>query len=126
MIRGQLAGSARKVLVDTIGIGVVLWAIGYAIGMILFALVPVTMIGWIALPIMAPITVYTSFARLKTGATAFHVLLVALAWTSIAVAFDYTFLVSAFDVQSYYDADVIIYYALTFLIPASVGAKFRR
>jgi hypothetical protein len=120
-------GFSRKILVDTIGAGIVLWAIGYTIGMILFALVPATMIGWIILPIMAPITIGTSLARFKIGTkSAPYVLLVSITWVSIAAAFDYVFLVNAFHVQNYYDLDVLVYYALTFLIPATIGIRYRR
>ena len=122
----QVVGGFRKKLVDTVGAGVVLWTIGYALAMILFAFVPTAMIGWIVLPIMTPVTVYVAFARRRTGASISYVLLVASTWTLIAVAFDYAFLVSAFSAQNYYDFDVLIYYALTFLIPAIVGAKYRR
>lgn len=118
----RLAESSRKKLVDNIGVGVALWAIGYAIGMALFAFIPTAMIGWIVLPIMVPVTVYVSIWRLKTVAKSIsYILIVAATWTSIAVAFDYVFLVGAFDVQNYYDFDVLIYYALTFLIPVIVG-----
>ncbi|MEM3160035.1 MAG: hypothetical protein QXJ74_04550 [Nitrososphaera sp.] len=122
----QVAGGVRKKLADTVGAGAALWAMGYALGMILFAFVPVAMIGLIVLPIMAPVTVYVAFSRLKTGAPVSYVLLVASTWTAIAVAFDYAFLVSAFSAQDYYDLDVLVYYALTFLIPAAVGARYRR
>lgn len=118
----RLAESPRKRLVDTIGVGVALWAIGYAIGMALYAFIPTSMIGWIVLPIMVPVTAYVSIRRLKTVAKSIsYILIVAATWTSIAVAFDYVFLVDAFNVQNYYDFDVLIYYALTFLIPVIVG-----
>jgi hypothetical protein len=119
----QISGiSIREKVVDTLVAGVVLWTIGYAIAMILFSFVPATMIGWIVLPVMIPITVYVSFWRLKRGAKSLsYILLVAAAWTAIAVTFDYALLVKAFNVQNYYDFDVMIYYSLTFLIPAVVG-----
>ncbi len=95
--------------------------------MILFVFVPAATIGWIVLPIMIPVTVYVSFARLKPPINSVaYVLLVATTWTSIAVSFDYIFLVNAFNVQNYYDLDVFIYYTLTFLIPAIVGTKYKR
>lgn len=123
----RLEGSlSKKKLAGAVGAGAVLWAIGYALAMILFAFMPAAVIGWIVLPVMIPVTVYVSFARLKKNATSVsYVLFVALTWTVIAVAFDYVFLVSAFNVQNYYDFDVLLYYALTFLIPAIVGIKRR-
>ena len=45
---------------------------------------------------------------------------VGIAWVLIAVVFDYLFIVRLFQ-ATYYEADVFVYYALTFLIPVSVG-----
>lgn len=76
---------------------------------------------------MIPVTVYSSITRLKTGAKSIsYILFVAATWASIAVAFDYAFLVYAFNVQNYYDFDVFIYYALTSLIPALIGLRYRK
>jgi hypothetical protein len=122
----QIESSAKKKFIDTVGTGAVLWAIGYALGMVLFAFVHVAIIGWIIIPIMVPITAYASFWRLKTAKSISYILVVATAWTVVAVAFDYAFLVSAFNVQNYYDFDVMIYYALTFLLPALIGVKYRK
>ena len=36
---------------DALGWGVIIWLIGYLIGIALFAIAPVAMIGWIILPI---------------------------------------------------------------------------
>ena len=36
---------------DALGWGFVLWLIGYALGVILFAFVPVNFIGWMIMPI---------------------------------------------------------------------------
>lgn len=119
--------SAREKIVDAIAVGAVLWAIGYAVAIILFLFVPVAMIGWIVLPLMTPVTVYAAQARLKTGMKSVsYAFVVAATWASIAVAFDYIFLVSAFNVQNYYDLDVFVYYALTFLIPVAVKMRYRK
>lgn len=40
-------------LKDTLGWGFLLWLIGYALGMILFSIVPHSLIGWIIMPIGA-------------------------------------------------------------------------
>lgn len=126
--RPQHAGSFdRRVLADTVGVGAVLWAMGYALGMISFAFVPVAMIGWIVIPVMIPVTVFASFTRFRAGVkSVYYILIVAATWTAVATALDYVFLVSAFNVQRYYDFDVMVYYALTFLIPALVGFRYRK
>jgi hypothetical protein len=125
----QISGiSIKEKLTDTLAAGIVLWVIGYSVAMVLFAFVPATMIGWIVLPIMIPVTACVSFWRLKDGSKSIpYILLVSATWTAVAVTFDYVFLVYPFNVQNYYDFDVMIYYALTFLIPAIIGtiAHFR-
>lgn len=94
--------------------------------MLLFAFVPVTAIDLIVLPIMIPLTVYVSYIRLRKVATPIlHVPFAASTWTAIAVTFNYPFFVNAFGAQGYYDLDVLIYYALPFIIPTAVGAAWR-
>jgi hypothetical protein len=43
----------------------------------------------------------------------------------IAVVLDYLFIVQMFQ-ATYYEADVFVYYALTFLIPVGVGLYLQR
>ena len=45
--------------------GFALWLIGYALGMILFALVPASLIGWIIMPIGTAITFWIAFKKVK-------------------------------------------------------------
>jgi hypothetical protein len=51
---------------------------------------------------------------------------VGIAWTLIAVVLDYLFIVLLFNATEYYVPDVLLYYALMFLIPVGVGAYLRR
>jgi len=46
----------KQFVKDGFGWGFVLWIIGYALGMILFAVVPVNLIGWVIMPIATVIT----------------------------------------------------------------------
>ena len=41
----------NKQLKETLGWGVVLWLIGYILGIVLFAFVPSTILGWIIMPV---------------------------------------------------------------------------
>lgn len=51
-----------------------------------------------------------------------YYLLLGIAWTLIAIVFDYFLLVKAFHpADGYYKLDVYLYYALTFLLPPLVG-----
>ena len=106
---------------DAFGWGFVLWIIGYALGMMLFALVPVNLIGWIIMPIATVITLWVAFRKVK-GATLRYYCLVGLVWMLIAVVGDYLFIVKALKpVDGYYKLDVYLYYALTLAIPVFAG-----
>jgi hypothetical protein len=106
---------------DAFGWGFVLWLIGYALGMILFALVPANLIGWIIMPIGTAITLWIAFKKVK-GDTLQYYCRVALVWLLIAVLGDYLFIVKASKpADGYYKPDVYIYYALTLAIPLFAG-----
>jgi len=106
---------------DTLGWGFALWLIGYALGIMLFVGVPVSMIGWIILPIGTMITLWVLFKKVASEAFQYYFLL-AVSWTLIAVAFDYVFIVKAFKpADGYYKLDVYLYYILTFVLPLFAG-----
>ena len=106
---------------DALGWGFVLWLIGYALGMILFALVPAILIGWIIMPIGTAIAIWIAFRKVK-GDTLRYYCLVALVWLLIAVLGDYLFIVKALKpADGYYKPDVYLYYALTLAIPLFAG-----
>ena len=111
----------KQSLKDALGWGFVLWLIGYALGMMLFALVPANLIGWIIMPIGAAITLWIAFKKV-TGDTLRYYCLVALVWLLIAVLGDYLFIVKALKpADGYYKPDVYLYYALTLAIPLFAG-----
>ncbi len=111
----------RQLLKDTLGWGFVLWLIGYALGIILFMIVPTSILGWIIMPIGIVITLWVLFKKIKNTAFQYY-LSVAVAWTLIAIVFDYFFLVKVFKpADGYYKLDVYLYYALTFILPLVVG-----
>jgi len=106
---------------DALGWGFVLWLIGYALGMMFFALVPAILIGWIIMPIGTAIAIWIAFRKVK-GDTLRYYCLVALVWLLIAVLGDYLFIVKAFKpADGYYKPDVYLYYALTLAIPLFAG-----
>jgi hypothetical protein len=49
---------------DTIGWGVLLWLIGYALGFVLFAFVPASLLGWVITPIGTAITLWVLFKKI--------------------------------------------------------------
>jgi len=106
---------------DTIGWGFILWFIGYLLGIIFFMFVPPTLIGWVIMPIGTVITVWVLFKKIIDTAFGYYLSL-AIAWTVIAVVFDYFFLVKLFKpLDGYYKFDVYLYYFLTFVLPLVIG-----
>lgn len=111
----------KQLLKDALIWGFTLWLIGYILGIILFMVVPPSILGWIIMPIGAAITLWVLFKKIKN--TSFqHYLILGAVWTIIAVVFDYFFLVKVFNpADGYYKLDVYIYYVLTFILPLVVG-----
>ena len=111
----------KQFIKDGMGWGVGLWAIGYVLGIVLFAVVSPGMIGWVIMPIGVVITLWVLFKKVKGGTFQYYLTL-AVVWTLIAVVFDYFFLVKLFSpADGYYKLDVYLYYILTFLLPLFVG-----
>ena len=75
---------SRRFMKDALGWGFALWAIGYALGIILFAFVPPSLIGWIITPFGTAITLWITFTKVK-GDTLRYFGLVGLVWLLIAV-----------------------------------------
>jgi len=112
---------SKQFIKDALGWGFLLWFIGYALGMVLFSVVPLSMIGWVTMPISTIITLWVLFKKVKANSFKYYVLL-GLVWVLIAVVFDYFFLVKAFKpADGYYKLDVYLYYALTLMLPMIVG-----
>jgi hypothetical protein len=106
---------------DAFGWGILLWLIGYILGIILFMVVSQSMIGWFIMPIGTVITLWVLFKKIKADAFKYYALL-AVVWVLIAVVFDYFFLVKALNpADGYYKLDVYLYYLLTFALPIIVG-----
>jgi hypothetical protein len=111
----------KQSLKDSLGWGFVLWLIGYALGLMVFALVPANFIGWIIMPIGTAITLWIAFKKVR-GNTFRYYCLVGLVWLLIAILRDYLFIVKALKpAGGYYKPDVYLYYALTLAIPLFAG-----
>lgn len=105
---------------DAFGWGVGLWLIGYILGIILFFVVPPTLLGWVIMPIGVIITLWVLVKRIKSVKLSYYVI-IGIVWTVLAIIFDYLFLVQVFHPEQYYTVDIYLYYALTFLLPVVVG-----
>ena len=111
----------KQLLKDTLGWGFVLWLIGYILGIVLFPIVPASILGWIIMPIGIIITLWVLFKKVRGESFGYYLILAAV-WTLIAITFDYVFLVLLFKpADGYYKPDVYLYYMLTFALPLIIG-----
>lgn len=108
-------------LKDAVGWGFALWLVGYGLGIALFIVVPVWAIGWILTPMGTAITLRVLLKKIKSESLSYYALIGAV-WAVLAIVCDYFFLYKAFaPADGYYKFDVYLYYALTFLLPLTVG-----
>jgi len=115
----------KRKLTDTLGLGFGLWLLGFALGMMLFPFVAVAVMGRYIIAVMLPVTLYAAYKRFAgLKETTGYYLLVGISWLLIAVVFDYVFLVKAFQAPNFYDTDIMVAYALSFLVPVAVGMKY--
>lgn len=113
----------KQLLKDSLGWGFALWLIGYILGFVFFAFVPKNMLGWVIMPIGTIITLWVLFKKIKGDSFKYYIKL-ALAWTLIAIVFDYFFMVKLLNpTDGYYKTDVYLYYTLTFILPLIAGCK---
>ena len=111
----------KQLLKDALGWGSLLWLIGYILGIVLFMMVSPVILGWVIMPIGTGITLWVLFKKIKSVSFNYYLSL-AVAWTLIAIIFDYFFLVKLFKpADGYYKLDVYFYYVLTFILPLVVG-----
>lgn len=104
------------------GWGIALWAFGYLLGMLFFSFVPIAYIGLAITPFGLAAAIWVCVRQFKgKGDSIFYLLGIGTVWFLIAFVFDYLFLVRAFNVQNYYDYDVLFYYLATLAMPLIVG-----
>ncbi len=111
----------KQLFKDGFGWGVLLWLIGYALGIVLFMLVPANLIGWVITPIGIAITLWVLLKKVKNNSFLYF-LKIGIIWALIAIVFDYLFLVKLFKPEDgYYKLDVYFYYLSTLTLPILVG-----
>lgn len=111
----------KKRLMDLFGWGLILWVIGYLLGIIFFMILPRPLIGWAIMPIATVITVWILFNKIKSNSIGYYVL-IGMVWAAIAVGLDYIFIVKLLNPpDGYYKLDVHLYYLLTLTLPVTVG-----
>ncbi len=110
-----------KNVLDLLGWGIILWLIGYILGIILFFILPVSLIGWFIMPIGLLVTTWVLQKKIKNRSLTYYLLL-SLTWTTIAILLDYLFLVKLLKPEDgYYKTDVYLYYLFTFTFPLGIG-----
>ncbi len=109
----------KQLLKDSLGWGLILWLIGYLLGFVFFFVLPTSFIGWAITPIGLAITLWVLLKKVNSESFNYYLIL-AVIWTSIAVAFDYLF-IALKPTDGYYKPDVYFYYTLTFISPLIVG-----
>ena len=106
---------------NALGWGTIVWLFGYVLGIAFFAFVPAPLIGWVIMPFGIIFALWILLRWVKAEHL-WQYVVIALAWTLIAVLLDYTLLVQVFQpADGYYKLDVYLYYALTFIFPLLVG-----
>lgn len=104
----------------SVGWGFLLWLIGYVLGIILFAFVSPSILGWIIMPIGTLITLWVLIKKIKLPDFRSYFIM-AVVWTLIAAICDYLFLVKLLKPVGYYKFDIYLYYLLTFILPVIIG-----
>jgi len=110
----------KKIFLNTVFWGFVLWLFGYVLGIVFFALVPAEVLGWYIMPLGIIATLWVLIKKIQRDEFGCYVGL-GVIWTLMAVVLDYFFLVKLLNVTDYYKIDVYLYYALTFILPIAVG-----
>lgn len=110
----------KQFLKDSLGWGFILWIVGYALGIVLFMLVPTRFIGWIITLIGSALTVWVLGKKIH-GTSITYYAQVGIVWALVAMVCDYVLLVSLFNINAYYKLDVYVYYVLMLLLPLVVG-----
>jgi hypothetical protein len=113
---------------DTAGPGTFFWLTGYLASLVLYFSPFSYYMGWIILVIFTPFTIGVTWwwFRERERLSLLYYAGVGVAWTLLAVVLDYLFIVLLFNATEYYAPDVLLYYALMFLIPVGVGMYLNR
>lgn len=111
----------KRIFLNTLFWGFILWLFGYMLGFIFFAFIPQETIGWYVMPFGILATLWVLFKKIKRDSFGCYIGL-GIFWLIIAIALDYIFLVKLLKpVDGYYKLDVYLYYALTLILPLVVG-----
>ncbi len=114
----------QNLLRDGLGWGLLLWLIGFVLGMLFYPLVPAEVIGWYVMPLGLLTTIFVLWKWVRVSSLG-HALLVGLVWAALAIGLDYIFIVKLLHpADGYYKLDVYLYYLSCLLLP--LGAALLR
>jgi hypothetical protein len=113
----------NPVLKDTVGLGIFFWVIGFLASMVLYYTQWAHVMGWIILCTFTPVSLLITWWWFKgrEHLTLQYYAGVGIVWMVLAIVLDYLFIVTLFSATSYYAPDVVLYYALMFIIPVATG-----
>ncbi len=120
------ARRTQETLVDTLGLGFLVWLIGYAMGFVI-----ITLPGYPDVMQRPPLLLVFALVgaavtgglaawrfRGRRGLTWRYAWAIGLSWLGVAVVCDFLFIVLLFQAWSYYRLDIAVYYAVTLVAPA--------
>ena len=118
----------QQLVKDTAVLGTALWLIGYFASLVLFFTPYAGVMGWILITVFTPVTFVIAWVwfRKRRSLPLQYFAGVGVAWMLIAIVLDFLFIVLLFRASNYYQIDVFVYYAVTFLIPVCVGLFLNR
>ena len=104
---------------DVLGWGLLLWLVGYLLGFVFYAFVPVALIGWLVTPFGIALTCFVLWKWVRVDRWSAAMLL-GIGWSVIAIVCDYAFIVKLLNPSDgYYKLDVYLYYLLMFALPVA-------
>ena len=112
----------KRIFLNTLFWGFILWLFGYVLGFLLFALVPKDIIGWYIMHFGIIFTLWVLFKKIKRESFGCYIGL-GVIWMIMAIVLDYIFIVKLLKAADYYKPDVYLYYILTFVLPVIVGRR---
>jgi hypothetical protein len=111
----------KQFIKEALGLGFLLWLIGYVLGFVFFAFVPAALIGWYIMPIGLLLTFWVLLKKIDNQVLNYYLGL-GLVWALVAIVFDYLFLVKLLKpVDGYYKLDVYLYYTSMLILPIVIG-----
>jgi hypothetical protein len=117
---------AKFIIRDVIGWGLLLWLVGYLLGFVFYALVPVALIGWFVMPFGIALTAFVLWRWVRIDRLS-RAALLGIGWSAIAVIGDYALIVKLLaPPDGYYKLDVYLYYVLMLAMPVAAAAMRRQ